>query len=89
MYFHLDGDNPIEINGTYVEDLLRCGIKRFEDKEKHTYYEFENLGTEELPLTFAGVNIQKKTEDLYALNQLFYHRRLEHLPAEADFLSST
>ena len=85
LYFHFDGDRLIGINGTYVDDLLRCITKKFEEKSKLTYDKFETSDAEELPLTFAGINIQQKPDDSYALDLLFYHRKLEHLPAAAEF----
>ena len=85
LYFHFDSDKLVGINGTYVDDLLRCSTKKFEEKAKIIYDKFETSSTEELPLTFAGINIQQKPDDSFALDQLFYHRKLEHMPTAAEF----
>ena len=57
LYLHFDNGNLTGINGTYVDDLLRCGTSDFEQKSKLTYDKFETSGSEEPPITFAGLNI--------------------------------
>ena len=59
MYFHFKENMLIGINGTYVDDLLRWVIPEFEELCKLAYEGFKTTGTEELPLTFAGLNIRQ------------------------------
>ena len=77
LYLQFKDDKLIGINGTYVDDLLRCGTPELEDLCKLTYERFETIGTEDLPLTFAGFNIQPRPDDAFSIDQLFYHEKLE------------
>ena len=85
LYFKFDGNILIGMNGTYVDDLLRCGLPEFESMVQKTYERFETTGTEELPFTFAGINIRLQPDDSFALDQLFYHQKLETLQTTATF----
>ena len=84
MYLHFEDDKLVNINGTYVDDLLRCGTPEFEELSKLTYEKFKTTGTEDLTLTFAGLNIRLRPDDTFSIYQLCYHQKLETLQASAS-----
>ena len=71
MYLSLKNEKLIGINGAYVDDLLRCGSPVFEDLCKVTYDRFKTNGTEELPLTSAGLNMRSRQDDELGIDQVF------------------
>ena len=81
MYFLFKENMLIGINGTYVDDLQRCGTPEFEEMCKLTHERFETTGTEDLPLTLTGFNIRPRPDDAFSIDQLFYHQKLETLEA--------
>ena len=62
-------DNSLSvINGTFVGDILRCRTPEFIELYKQTYAKLEITETEELPFTFAGINIQLQPDDTLTID---------------------
>ena len=79
MHNYFQGNRLDGINSTYVSDLLRCGAPEFEELCLLTYEKLEVIETEELPFTRARINQRPEPDDAFAIDQLFYHQRLETL----------
>ena len=55
--FSFSDEGLIGINGSYLDDLIRAGARKFRKASQVTHMRFETSGDEELPLTFAGLYI--------------------------------
>ena len=84
---HDDRGRLIGINASYVDDLLRAGTPDFRKICKITNERFETSPDEELPLTFAGIQLSKSPEKTICIDQSFYLRKLEELEKDATFPS--
>ena len=85
LYLAHDNDTLIGLNGSYVDDLLRAGTPTFRKTCSETLKRFETSGDEHPPFTFAGFNIAKRTDVPYAIDQLFYLKKLEELDQSSSF----
>ena len=68
-----------------MDDLLRAGTPAFRKTCSETLQRFETTGDEHPPFTFAGFNIAKRTDVPYAIDQLFYLKKLEELDSSSSF----
>ena len=84
-YFHCEDDKLIGINGTYVDDLLRCGTLELEELCNMKYKKLVTTGTEDITLTFARSNNRRRTEDAFSFDQLFYNQKLETMQGSASW----
>ena len=85
LYFaHANGE-IIGLSGSYVDDLLRAGTPEFRTSSSRTHVRFETTGDEDPPFTFAGFNIAKRSDVPYAIDQLFYMKKLEELELSSSF----
>ena len=84
---HDDSDNLIGVHASYVDDLLRAGTRSFREACQVTSATFETSPDEELPFTFAGIQIKKTNHGMLSIDQSFYLKKLEELPKDAAFPS--
>ena len=69
-----------DVNSSYVDDLLRAGTNEFKKGSSKTYRYFETSGEQQqLPLAFAGLNITHNSNNSFAIEQTFYHKKFEEL----------
>lgn len=79
------------LSGTYMDDLLRCGNKRFAELGKKTNTRFEMADNEKPPCTFTGFNLSRTDEGTIELHQNTYVESLRPMPVDAtwkDFAST-
>ena len=78
-----------DIHRSCVDDLIRAGNDEFRDWCEPTHERFETGGDEELPITFAGINITEQN-NILSMDQPFYVKLIEELDPSsslADFRS--
>ena len=85
LYLAHDNNSLIGLNGFYVDDLLRAGTPAFRKTCSETLKRFETSGDEHPPFTFDGFNIAKPNDVPYAIDQLFYLKKLEELDPSISF----
>ena len=64
----------IGINRTYLDYLLRCSKSEFKDPCKKTYEKLDMSENEETSFTFSSINTHPKPDDVFVVDQPFYHQ---------------
>ena len=85
LYFAIASGELIVINGSYADDLPRAGTTAFKETSSKTHLRFETTGNEETPFTFAGFNIANHQHAPFAIDQLYYMKKLDELELSSSF----
>ena len=78
----------MEINGSYVDDLLRAGTDEWKTHPDATLERFETTGNQQAPFTFAGMHITE-SDNMDHIDQAFYMSKIEQIPANAEISKFT
>ena len=87
LYFSFRRGDLIGINGIYMDDLLRAVSDELQEICQQTHEKFERSGDQSLPLTFAGVSINRHQDGKLSMDQTFYLQKLECIESSSDFQS--
>ena len=72
------------LNGTYDDDILRAGTEEYSQVVVQTHQRFETPPVVVPPFPFSGISIRLESDECYAIDQLFYKKKLEALEAAAS-----
>lgn len=89
FYYRRMKDGELEgMLGTHVNDMVVTGSKQFEQNMQLLDNHIEMMLPDELPLTFAGIDILEEREHgklVRKLHQKLYIEKLEPIPDKASF----
>ena len=66
LHCRFEDDQPIVIDGSFVNDLLRAETEEWQTGSNAAIERFEKTGNELLPFTFAGIHITEVEDALHS-----------------------
>ena len=83
LYYQLEDDKLVRINGVYVSDLLRAETDERQTHSDATLERFETAENQQTPFTFAGMHITEY-DNMYHIDQDFYISKIEQISSNAE-----
>lgn len=86
LFFRRCADSLMALSGSYVDDIIQASPTAFKDEiQKQIQKHFDIKLSDTSQFVYTGIMCDTSNQDLRTLSQAHYIKRLQCLPADADF----